>query len=57
VKKVDHDNSQIDITTEEKALDIPWKTTLYYQLKSDWNNMGHFCPDNAAFRGFEKQPI
>jgi hypothetical protein len=46
---------QIDMTMEDqKALDMPWKTTLYYQLKSDWNIMEHVCPDNATFLGFEK---
>jgi hypothetical protein len=55
VKQIDHDNLQIDITMEEKALDMPWKTTLYYQLKSDWNNRERVCLDNAAFIGFEKR--
>jgi hypothetical protein len=57
VRQIDHDNLRVDITMEEKALDMPWKTILYYRPKSDWDNMGHFCPDNAAFRGFEKRPI
>jgi hypothetical protein len=39
---------------DQNALDMPWKTTIYYQLKSDWNNIEHVCPDNAAFLGFEK---
>jgi hypothetical protein len=55
VKQIDHDSLQIDITMEDqKALDMPWKTALYYQLKSDWNIMEHVCPDNTAFLGFEK---
>jgi hypothetical protein len=46
---------RIDITMEDQnALDMPWKTTLYYQLMSHWNNMEHVCPDDAAFLGFEK---
>jgi hypothetical protein len=39
---------------DQKALDMPWKTTLYYQLQSDWNIMEHVCPDNTAFLEFEK---
>jgi hypothetical protein len=55
VKETGHDNLQIDITMEDqKALDMPWKATLYYQLKSDWNTMEHFCTNNAAFLGFEE---
>ena len=45
---------QIAITMEDpKALVKPWQTTLYYQLKPDWNLMEQVCTDNIDFLNFE----
>jgi hypothetical protein len=55
VDQIDHDDLPIDFTMEDhKALDMPWKATPYFQLKSDWRMMEHVCRDNAAFLGFER---
>jgi hypothetical protein len=54
-QRVDHDNLQLDIAMEDpKALEEPWKATLVYQLKPDWNIIEQDCADNADFLGFEK---
>jgi len=54
-RRVDLDNMQIDITMEDpKALEQPWKSTLYYQLRPNWNIMEQVCTDNLDFMSFEK---
>jgi hypothetical protein len=53
--RTDMDNMQIDITMDDaKALAKPWITTLYYQLKPQWEVQEQVCTDNTAFLDFEK---
>jgi hypothetical protein len=53
--RLDRDNMTMDLTMEDpKALAKPWKSTLYFQLKPDWDIMELACTDNGAFEDFEK---
>jgi hypothetical protein len=53
--RVDRDNMQVDLTIEDpKALAKPWKSTLNFQLRPDWDIMELACTDNGAFEDFEK---
>src|SRR5579863_7931264 len=53
--RVDRDNMQMDLTMEDpKALAKPWKSTLYFQLRPNWDIMELACTDNGAFEDFEK---
>lgn len=55
MKRVDHDNIQIDITMEDpKALAKPWQGQMFYNLRSDWDVLEQDCTDNPDFLGFEK---
>lgn len=53
--RIDRDNMTIDITMDDpKALVMPWKSQLNFQLKPDWDIMELACTDNGAFENFEK---
>ena len=53
--RLDRDNMTMDLTMDDpKALAKPWKSTLYFQLKPDWDIMELVCTDNGAFEDFEK---
>jgi hypothetical protein len=54
-RRVDHDHMELDITmTDPKALAKPWSTTLFYQLRPEWDLGEISCSgDYLDFTNFE----
>ena len=50
MRRVDHDNLQIDITIEDPiAYTKPWTGQQNFQLRPKWNIMEMICLDNVNF--------
>jgi hypothetical protein len=50
IRRVDHNNLQIDITFEDpKAYNKPWTGQQMFQLRPKWNIMELVCLDNVNF--------
>jgi hypothetical protein len=56
IRRVDHDNLQIDMTFEDpKAYTKPWTGQQFFRLRPKWNLMEMICEDNANFLELQKE--